>query len=103
MSISWKKYRKSIPHKFKVSSKRSFEIVFISEFSDPLVLGETRFDPPQIVIRSNLTDKETVMTFWHEMLHAISDEHSIALTEQQVVKLEKSLPSLIKLLNEFKK
>lgn len=103
MKIDWKSLIKKIPHRVQVARKRFFEVVWVSSFNKEDQLGETRFDPDQIVIKTDESNKETVHTFFHEIWHAVSDEYDLGLTEKQVQQLEKFTPYLLKLMEEFKK
>lgn len=96
--ISWKRLRKNIPSSVKVK-KATYEVLWSQEHVSGQNYGETRFDPKQLIIYDDGNDKETVHTFVHELLHAISHEYEINLTEQQVQKLEDSLPVLIQTIN----
>lgn len=98
--IKWKQLRNQIPSRVEIGS-RWFEIIWIDEFKDGKTLGETRFDPPQIVLKTNETDKETVKTYLHEITHAVSDEEEVGLTENQVIGIERSLTYLLKPNNVF--
>lgn len=64
-------------------------------------MGETRFEEKQIILKAGLGNKTTVDTVFHEFLHAISEEHGIGLTEEQVLQMEGTLPYLIKFLKEL--
>lgn len=101
MKIQWKKIRNKIPSSVVVNKKR-YEVLWVDSFADPEVLGEKRVDPNQIVLKTGESDKETVLTFGHELLHAVADEYEAKLTETQVRKLEKGFPDLIKVLEEMK-
>lgn len=93
MSV-WTKYKNRISHRIEIKPKVFYEILWVESFPDPTIMGETRYPPKdskQIVIRNNLSDKETYSTFLHEMIHAMDVEHKIGLTETQVLKLEKAL------------
>lgn len=94
--INWSKYFQRIPAQVKIG-KSIYEICWVQEFfRDKEQLGETRFDgDKQIIIKIEQSIKEAVMTYWHEVCHAISHEYNIGLTEKQVQKLEKSLPNII--------
>lgn len=98
--VNWKLLRQRIPARIQIA-KRTYEIVWVDGFKDPSVLGETRFEPYQIALKTNENDKETVKTYLHEVAHAVSEEEQIGLTESQVQKLEKSLTYLLKPNNTF--
>lgn len=94
---------KRIPSKVQIAKNRTYEIVWIDSFSDQSVLGETRFDKDQIVIKTNLSPKTTIITYLHEVLHAVSAEHDVVLTENQVLALENSFYYILKNDNVFKR
>jgi len=101
--IRWIKWLKKIPSVVQLSRRGKYEVVWTDTIkNDTDVLGETRFDPKQIVIKTNESPKETVHTYVHEILHAISAEYDVNLTEAQVRKLEKALYYIIKDGNIFK-
>lgn len=92
--ISWKRLRKNIPSAVKVK-RALYEVLWSQEHVSGQNYGETRFNPKQLIIYDDGNAKETVHTFFHELLHAVSHEYEINLTEQQVQKLEDALPVLI--------
>lgn len=94
--MNWKKIRNSIPNQIQLSRKTTYEIVWVDGFKDSSVLGETRFDAKQIAIKLGQSDKETVLTLYHEIYHALSGEYNANLTENQVLMLEKSLHYFLK-------
>lgn len=101
--VNWKSIKSRIPSKIQTSSKRSFEVTWIDQFADPTVQGETRFHPDGIVLCTKDSDKETCHTYFHEVIHAISDTYDVGLTETQVRKLEKSLYYFLKEGNMLKR
>ena len=80
-----------IPPRVRVTAKRDYEVLFVDDFKDGKTLGECRYDPPQIVIKTGQSDRETIKTFIHEMVHAIDAETGVGLTETQVRKLEEGI------------
>lgn len=103
MSTNWGSRKKSIPSRVHVGGKDYYEIVWVDSFSNPDTLGETRFSPNQIAIKNGQSDKETVMTYLHECIHAFDAHNNIGLTETQVLKLEKALLIALKNNNIFVK
>lgn len=100
--INWFKYLQSIPPRIKIG-KSIFEVLWISEFKDKEQVGESRFsEEKQILIKINQSNKETVHTYFHEVLHAISEEYSVNLTEKQVLNFEKALKDLLRKNNLWK-
>lgn len=101
--INWKSLTKKIPHRVQVSRKSFYEVCYVDSFVDENVLGETRFDVKQIAIKDEQPPKEKVHTYLHELLHAISDEYEVGLTETQVRALEKAIYYILKGDNVFRK
>jgi len=98
--INWKKLAQSIPpHVW--TKKGSYETLYTEDFKDGKTLGESRFDPKQIVLKKGLTDKELVHVFFHELIHVSSDSTGAGLTENQVLALEKDLLFWIKIIKNF--
>jgi hypothetical protein len=72
--------------------------VYIDSFPDyPQQLGEMRPDIQQIVIKNGQSATETAKSILHEVIHAISDENDIGLTEKQVEDLEDAVWRFLKL------
>lgn len=92
-----KKKYPPIPSHIRLTAKRDYEVTYINNFKDPKQLGECRWEPPQIVIKTGQSDKENFSTVLHEIIHAVSFEEDINLTETQVLKLEKGLLRLLRL------
>lgn len=101
MKTNWNKLAKNIPTKVKIAAKTSYEVLLIKDFHGEDTYGETRFDPKQIVLRTGMAPKLTTETYFHEILHAISNEYNIGLTETQVLNFEGSLPYLIKIVKQL--
>lgn len=90
MRTNWKKLANKISPQIKVGPRKYYEVLWVDEFpKDHELMGEMRPDSKQVVIRKGLGPKETVGTFFHEFLHAVSDENEVGLTERQVATLEK--------------
>jgi len=101
--INWFKYLQNIPARIKIG-KNTYEILWISEFKDKEQVGESRFsEEKQILIKIGQSNKESVHTYFHEVLHAISEEYSVNLTENQVLNFEKALKDIIRDNNLWKK
>jgi hypothetical protein len=101
--INWKKYYKNIPSSIKIN-KATYEVLWTNDFpKDHDQLGESRFgEVKQIVINLNQPIKEAVHTYFHEMIHAISVEYEVNMTEKQVRAFEKSLKVFVENGNMFK-
>ncbi len=101
--INWLKYLQNIPPRIKIG-QNTYEILWTESFKDKEQVGESRFsDEKQILIKIGQSNKESVHTYFHEVLHAISEEYNVNLTEKQVQNMEKALKDLIKDNNLWKK
>lgn len=100
--ISWKSLIKRMPLEVKTSKDDIWPIVFVKDFVDGKTLGETRFDPKQIAILMGQSDKQTIHTYLHEILHAFSETYGANLTETQILALEKGISYILKKGNLFK-
>lgn len=87
--------RTNIPNKIKTGIKKFFDVLWSDGLSDTkgkFLYGKTEFEPNKIIINADQADKDAVLTFFHECIHAIDHDHEIGLTEDQVIKLEKCFP-----------
>lgn len=100
--ISWKSLVKRIPLQIKTSKKDVYDIVFVKDFLDGNTLGETRFHTKQIALLLGQSPKQTIHTYLHEILHAISDTYDAKLTETQILALEKAIDFVLRKNNIFK-
>jgi hypothetical protein len=98
---NWKELSTRIPHVVHTGKKDRFEIVYVDSFPVPDTVGETRFDPKQIALKIGQTERELVLTYLHEIIHAVDFTHKIGLTETQVQKLERALIPVLKEGNLF--
>jgi len=87
--IKYKSLKKNIPTHIKVGNNE-YEVLYTDDFKDRATAGEARFDVNQIVIKNGMSAKESVHTYFHEFIHAVSEEYDARLTETQVLQLEKS-------------
>lgn len=94
--VEWKKLTKRIPIQIQLSKNVNYEIVFVEDFVDGNTLGETTFDRKQIRIKQGQSPKMTMTVFFHELLHAVSEECGANLTENQILALEKSFHYILK-------
>lgn len=101
--INWNRLARNLPTKVKVGNKIHYEVLAIKDFHGEKMYGETRFEPRQIVIREKMGPKITVETFFHEFLHALSEEHHLNLTEEQVLNFEHTLPYIFELMRKLER
>lgn len=89
--VNWKKLKKSIPSRVQANKSTWFEVVWVDDFKDGITLGEMRLDTKQIVLKKNMSPKETVKVFGHEIVHMFSDINNLGLTEAQVTAIEEKV------------
>lgn len=98
---NWKELSTRIPPSVHTGKKDRFEVVYVDSFSAPDTVGETRFNPKQIALKNGQSPRELVLTYLHEVIHAVDHTHEIGLTETQVRKLERALIPILKEANLF--
>jgi len=98
---NWKDLSTRIPPSVHTGKKDRFEVVYVDSFLNSDHVGETRFDPKQIALKTGQTERELVLTYLHEVFHAVDHTHQIGLTETQVRKLERALIPILKESNLF--
>ena len=102
MRTNFKSLVKRIPSSVRITPDITYEVAWVDSFKNENTLGETRLDTKQILIKKGLSPLETVSTYLHEILHAVSEETSANLTENQVLALEKFVCYGLKKGNIFK-
>lgn len=78
--------------KIRTKWNKAWEVLEVESFEGGHV-GECRPDTRQIVIESKHNGK--LWTLLHEIIHAVSFDYDLDLTEQQVVGLEKGLSKVL--------
>jgi len=94
----------NLPASIRLTAKKKYEVLIIKELDNGLY-GECRQDYDglnQIVLASKQfkNKKDVLITFIHELIHAISFEYlpdKQQLTESQVMKLERGVYNVLKL------
>lgn len=84
---NWKSLSKRIPKKFKVGRK-TFKVIFINNVD---YLGLSDWNKNRIYLNKKQSKKELVHTYIHEIIHIMSDEYELKISEKQVQGLEKTL------------
>lgn len=102
--INWHTFYSQIPSSVKIGQNQ-YNVLYTDGFpDDPRQLGQSSFDEEkQIIINLNQPIKEFVHTYIHEILHCISYEYDVDLTERQVIALESALKDVVMPRNLFKK
>lgn len=80
--------------KAKRKGKITYEVLYVDEFpKDHKQIGESRIWPhgKQILLKKDLGKVEMLKTFIHEMIHIVTLENDVNLTEKQVLALEEAL------------
>lgn len=102
-SPNYKKLAASIPRTVQIGSKEIVTVGFASPVSTDEHLDGCWWPEENLIwIDQHIGDKDKVITYLHELLHAISDTHDVRLTEKQILALEKSLHYVLKPGNIFK-
>ena len=93
-----KKILQYILLKSRITSKIEYETLFIDKFpNDDTQVGECRLDTKQIILKQNQSPTEMLKTYFHECIHAASEEYKLNLTEKQVSGLEEAVYKFLRL------
>jgi hypothetical protein len=96
--MSKKLKRVAIPNSVRITPKVTYEVLFSDEISSgPDIMGEMRPVEKQIIIKNGQSNTELVKTFIHELIHALSDENDVGMTETQVRKMETAVYKFLRL------
>lgn len=105
MRHNWKKKVRSIPARVQITPKVWYDVTWQKEIVDTKgnhLYGFTDLENKIITIKMNMPPKITCETYFHETIHAFSEEYKIGLTENQVLQSEHMLPYLDNLFNRGK-
>lgn len=100
--VDWKSLKNRIPIRVQLNKNTYYEIVYTDDFVDGRTIGEMRPAHKQIAIKLGQSPKMTVVTYLHEVLHAVSEEAEANLTENQILALEQVFYYILKSGNVFK-
>ena len=91
------------PTKIRITSKISYEIVWVPTFDCPKTVGECRYESKQIVLRQGESPTNTFKTLLHEVLHAMEFEYKIDIPHKTIYGLEHAIERVLKLNSWVKK
>lgn len=80
-----------LPSHVKIKNKVVYEVVFVEKFKDPKQVGECRFDQKQIAIKIGLSPRQTIKTFYHEILHSVAFERNIDISHKAIYQFEDAI------------
>ena len=86
-----------IPAYVKYKPRTRYRVLWIDQFNDAKQLGECCYDSKQIVLKKSMKPRQAFWVLFHELLHAISFEKDLNLTEKQVETIEMEFERLVKL------
>lgn len=103
--INWKKLVTLIPSKVQIAPKVYYDVVWQKEIINSTghhLYGVTDLTNKIITIKMGMPAKLTMETYFHECIHALSEEYKLGLTENQVLAMEHALPYVLKTDNLLK-
>ena len=87
--------------KLRLKHNRTWSFYLVKKVDDANNHGECDPNKKIMLVRASKSQTCTHFNAVHEILHALSDEYEINLTEKQVEKLEKAIRSLYRLNEGF--
>lgn len=100
--VDWRKLFKLIPLKVQVGPKSTYDVKWTRDDGTLDHVGITDHNIFNITLNLNLKPKAAIITYLHEVLHAISVAHEVNLTENQILKLERAIYYVLKKGNVFR-
>lgn len=97
--INWKKKVAQIPSKVQIAPRIFYEVVWQKEIVNSTghhLYGVTDLTNRVITIKMDMPARLTLETYFHECIHALSEEYKLGLTENQVLAMEHALPYILK-------
>ncbi len=92
-----KNWPKLFPRKVRVTADVSYDIFFVDKIDEHESLGFCDSDKKQILILLGMSDRETLKTIVHEVLHAIEFENDIPLPHSVVYALDEAIERVLRL------
>ena len=86
-----------LPHRIRIKAKVTYQVVWVDSFKDPKQRGECDDLAKQIAILKGMSERETLETFIHELLHAVELEYGIPIPHRLIYMLEMPFVKLAKL------
>lgn len=86
-----------LPSKVRITGKVSYEVIYCDDLGKD-TLAECRSAPlKQIALRNNLSNKELIKSFLHEVLHCIEFEYNISIPHKTIHDMEEGIYKILKL------
>ena len=93
----------TLPSRVRIKRDITYDIVYSDDLGADTI-AECRPEPlRQIAIKNNLSNKELIKSFLHELLHAIEFEHDLKISHSLVHELEEPIYKVLILNGWIKK
>lgn len=93
---------KKLPYRIRYQARKAYGVSLVSGFPEPLD-GTCNPNTKEIKLRGDMSERSTVAALLHEVIHLISFERGLDLTEAQVLGLELGLWRILELNPKFAK
>lgn len=87
---------KKLPFRIRFKPRQAYGVNLVSGFPGPLD-GTCNPNTKEIKLRGDMSERATLSALTHEILHLISFEWDLELTESQVLGLEEGLIKILEL------
>ena len=93
---------KKLPYRIRFAPKKGYGVNLVSGFPEDLD-GSCNPNTQEIKIKGEMGEKRTIAALTHEIIHLISFEWNLSLTESQVLGLEEGLLKILELNPKYRK
>jgi len=92
-----------LPFRIRYERYKSYGVSMVSAFLNPDDIGSCDPNTKEIKIKAGLSDRLTVSSLTHEIIHLINFERDLGLTESQVEALEIGLFKVLDMNQDYLK
>lgn len=87
-----------IPKKVRITSKVVYKVQIVTAFEkEPYTMGTCCPDDKLILLRADLSPRNLLVTFIHELIHAMQFEHGIKIRHSSINQLDSAIERLLRL------
>jgi len=86
-----------LPEKVRITYGTSYKVEMVEALDKPTIMGDCDPDLHLIRICSTLSERQILVTFIHELLHALQFEYGIKIAHSSIDQLDEAIERLLRL------